>query len=196
MVSGNKPHDVKHLKLTNDIIGYLGLTERVASAMHLIITEELGINPYSLYRVKISSNNQGHEYVQVDDEGSVRLKAVKPRARNARARKAKGDLRNLGDISASEIDASTCLKMALEMTSRARTSLGVKNLWTCLGVRGVTTSQISGFQKEFKKMVSTASSGNPFIKSATLKKVRTSKGILIFLESNGDSIKTANYFGN
>ncbi len=196
MVSGNKPHDVKHLKLTNDIIGYLGLTERVASAMHLIITEELGINPYSLYRVKISSNNQGHEYVQVDDEGSVRLKAVKPRARNARARKAKGDLRNLGDISASEIDASTCLKMALEMTSRARTSLGVRNLWTCLGVRGVTTSQISGFQKEFKKMVSTASSGNPFIKSATLKKVRTSKGILIFLESNGDSIKTANYFGN
>ena len=31
---------------------------------------------------------------------------------------------------------------------------------------------------------------------ATLKKVRSSKGVLVYLETQGDILKTANYFGN
>lgn len=196
LVRNETPHKIYDLAFSDKLIGYLGLTTNVASAMQIIITTELGINPYSLYRVKIVSDAQGHEFVQVDDEGSVRLKALKPRARNARTRIAKGSIESLENIKASYIDSSTCLKMALEMTLRTRESLGVKDLWVCLGVKGATIAQIDSFQREFRKISKKASSKSSGITGATLSKVRASKGVLIYLESNGDSLKTANYLGN
>ncbi len=42
----------------------------------------------------------------------------------------------------------------------------------------------------------TLSTQNTTLQEATLKKVRASKGVLIYLNSNGDSIKTSTYFGN
>ncbi|MGK0271345.1 MAG: hypothetical protein ACI88H_002003 [Cocleimonas sp.] len=196
LVKGKTQHKMPYLAISEEVLGYLGLTPNVASAMQIIITEELGINPYSLYRVKTSSDGHGLEFVQVNDEGSVRLKALKPRARNARTRKAAGSLDLLSDINSQDINAATCLKMALDMTSRTRESLGVKELWVCLSVKGATVANENSFQTNFQHIRELASSKSAILKNATLKKVRSSKGVLIYLESNGDSLKTATYFGN
>jgi len=194
LTHGEKRHNVPYLRPNDQIIEYLGLTAYVASAMQIVITEELGTNPYSLYKVKTSSNSL--EFVQIDDNGSVRIKAIKRRARHARTRNAEGTHAPLADISAKEIDAATCLKMALDMTSKARASLGVKNLWVCLTRKGATVANVDSFQKQFKKIAALASSKNAILKNATLKKVRSSKGVLIYLETNGDSLKAATYYGN
>ncbi|MGF1862959.1 hypothetical protein [Photobacterium profundum] len=196
MVYGNTQHEMTSLAISEKILGYLGLTPNVASAMQIIITEELGINPYSLYRVKISSDGHGLEFVQVDDEGSVRLKAIKPRARNTRTKHATGTIASLADTNAQDIDAAICLKMALDMTSRIRKSIGVKELWVCLSKKGATVASISSFQEQFQQIRKQASSNSAALQYATLKKVRSSKGVLIYLETNGDSLKTAAYFGN
>lgn len=196
MVFGNTPHDIHHLLINDESLQYLGLTVNVASAMQIIITEEIGINPYSLYRVKTASNGHGLEFVQIDNEGTVRIKALKPRARNASTRNAAGAFTSLINMNVKEINAATCLKMALEMTSRSRKSLGVKELWVCLSVKGATVANLTSFQTQFKKIREQASSKSTNLQYATLKKVRISKGVLIYLETNGDSLKTATYLGN
>lgn len=196
LLNSKTQHNINNLAISEDILGYLGLTSSIASAMQTIITEELGINPYSLYRVKISSDGHGHEFVIVDDEGSVRIKALKPRARSARSRKAEGSCKSLADIDAYEINAATCLKMALEMTARIRETLGIRDLWVCLSCHGTTVPCPETFQNKFNKFCLTLSTQNTTLQEATLKKVRASKGVLIYLNSNGDSIKTSTYFGN
>ncbi|MDM1291459.1 hypothetical protein [Acinetobacter indicus] len=196
LLNGKTQHNINNLAISEDILGYLGLTSSIASAMQTIITEELGINPYSLYRVKISSDGHGHEFVIVDDEGSVRIKALKPRARSARSRKAEGSYKSLADIDAYEINAATCLRMALEMTARIRETLGIRDLWVCLSCHGTTAPCPETFQNKFNKFCLTLSPQNTTLQKATLKKVRASKGVLIYLNSNGDSIKTSTYFGN
>ncbi|MDM1321874.1 hypothetical protein [Acinetobacter indicus] len=196
LLNGKTQHNINNLAISEDILGYLGLTSSIASAMQTIITEELGINPYSLYRVKISSDGHGHEFVIVDDEGSVRIKALKPRARSARSRKAEGSYKSLADIDAYEINAATCLRMALEMTARIRETLGIQDLWVCLSCHGTTAPCPETFQNKFNKFCLTLSPQNTTLQEATLKKVRASKGVLIYLNSNGDSIKTSTYFGN
>ena len=196
LLNSKTQHNINNLAISEDILGYLGLTSSIASAMQTIITEELGINPYSLYRVKISSDGHGHEFVIVDDEGSVRIKALKPRARSARSRKAEGSCKSLADIDAYEINAATCLRMALEMTARIRETLGIRDLWVCLSCHGTTVPCPETFQNKFNKFCLTLSPQNTTLQEATLKKVRASKGVLIYLNSNGDSIKTSTYFGN
>ncbi|MDH1994480.1 hypothetical protein N5J40_06530 [Aeromonas caviae] len=71
--------------------------------MQIIITEELGINPYSLYTMKAFATNHGLEFMQVDDDGSVRVRTIKPRARHARTKKAIGDLTPIAKVKAQDI---------------------------------------------------------------------------------------------
>ena len=189
------PHNITNLNSNFDITGYLGLTPLVASAMQIIITEELGINPYSLYKIKISSSN-GQEFVLITDDGSVRLKALKPRARTAHSRNALGSSKSLSDTNAQSIDAATCLKMALEMTSRSRESSKLNNLWLCISKFGLSAAIPETFQNQFKAIRERPSFKSTAMRGATLKKIRSSKGLLIYLESNGNSLKTASYFGN
>jgi len=195
-INGAGKHNLGGIKYTKEVRRHLGLTSQVASAMQTIIVEELGINPYSLYRVKVYSVGHGHEFIQVTDEGSVRLRALKPRARHAKIRKATGSLVNLIDISEHDIDAAACLKMTLEMTCRAREFTRQNELWLCSSKDGVIHPTPDTFQKEFKTIREKAAKKNELLKTATLKKVRSSKGVWIYLDSNGDSLKTANYFGN
>jgi hypothetical protein len=164
--------------------------------MQIIIVEELGINPYSLYKAKVHSEGHGFEFVQITDEGSVRLRTSKPRARNIRTSKAAGKNLPLTQLDRHEIDAAACLKMALEMTARTREILNRKELWLCLTKRGATAPIPDTFQLHFKDIRNEISKRNAVFETATLKKVRTSKAILIYLQSNGDSLKTAAYLGN
>lgn len=194
--SGVVKHKLDGLSYTKEVKQYLGLTTDVASAMQIIIVEELGINPYSLYKVKVYSDGNGHEFVQVTDDGSVRVRALKRRARHTKTSKAAGSSIDLVDISEQNIDAATCLKMALEMTRRAREFTGKKKLWLCSTPNGVVNPTPESFQNSLKKIRIKAAKTSEPLKKATLKKIRTSKGVWIYLDSNGDSLKTANYFGN
>jgi hypothetical protein len=186
------------IALSQDALPYLGLTITTASAMQIIITEEIGINPHSLYSAKVFSTGFGVEFIQVDDDGSVRLRTIKPRARHARIRKALGNLTPLGSISIQDIDAATCLKMAIEMTSKAREVEIDHRLWLCMTTHGITKSSPGDFQRGFqliRNQVAQDSKVN-VINEATLKKVRTSTGVLIYIKSNGDSLLAATYLGN
>lgn len=190
------PHERNGLAANQNTLDHLGLTPLVASAMQIIIVGELGLNPYSLYNIKVSSNSHGYEFVKVTDEGSVRLRALKLRARKVRIAESDGSLSLLSGIDKSNINAATCLKMALEMSFRARETKGTDDLWTCLTFLGINQPTPSTFQNSFKSIRSKIAIKNVIFNSATLKKVRTSKGVLIYLTSNGDSLKTASYFGN
>ncbi|RZQ53758.1 hypothetical protein C1E23_07785 [Pseudoalteromonas phenolica] len=195
-IGGSGKHDLEGLNYTIDVQQYLGLTIQVASAMQILIVEELGINPYSLYRVRVHSDGHGHEFIQVTDDGSVRIRALKLRARHTKTKIAKGSANNLLDVSEVNISAATCLKMALEMTSRARNFTKQKELWLCPMKKGVRNPTPENFQSAFNTIRAKASKKSELLKSATLKKVRSSKGVLIYLNSRGDSLKTASYFGN
>jgi hypothetical protein len=183
-------------KVSNSVNRYLGLTIEVASAMQTIIVEEIGINPFSLYDISISSDGVGREFVQITDEGSVRLRALKKRAKQSKTRKAKGGPVLLSQIQKSDIDAATCLKMALEMTSRARNSSEIRKLWIIRTANGVQHVSDTAFQHNFNKMKASLPSENNALQHSTLKKIRGSKGVLIFLQSRGDALRTANYLGN
>uniref|UniRef100_UPI001C12F6D4 hypothetical protein n=1 Tax=Halomonas hibernica TaxID=2591147 RepID=UPI001C12F6D4 len=187
---------VPYLKKKPEHFPYLGLTSRIASAMQIIITEELGINPYPLYRVKINSDNRGKEYVQVTNEGTVRLRALKPRARKIQTKDAYGSTGDLNKLVPHEIDAAACLRMALEMTAQFRKNLGRNELWLCLTKDGATLPTPEAFQYQFNNICIETRLSHPSLPDATLKKIRTSKAILLYLSSRGDVLKTASYLGN
>ena len=196
LVQVESSQNITHLRANTEIRMRLGLVPFVASAMQIIIVEELGINPYSLYRVKIASDGHGKEFVQITDEGSVRLKALKPRAKKILSKKTKKSLVPLSHLTPGNIDAAACLKMAIEMTNRARGAAQRNDLWICLSKNGASLPQPETFQNNFNIIRERASEEHPAILKATLKKIRTSKGVLIYLRSRGDSISTAAYFGN
>ncbi|WP_421866614.1 hypothetical protein [Motiliproteus sp.] len=195
-IDGAAKHDVSDIRFNEEVRERLGLTTLVASAMQLVIVEELGINPYQLYNIKVSSDGHGHEFVQVTDNGSVRLRALKLRARHAKTRNAPGSLESLKDIPEQKINAATCLKMALEMTERVRAQTKQDELWLCTSKGAPKKPVPESFQGSFKKIRTEAAKKNGQLRTATLKKVRTSKGVWIYLDSRGDSLKTASYFGN
>lgn len=188
--------DVDSLCSSNNLLEHLGLTPFVASAMQIIIVNELGINPYSLYKAKITSDGHGHEFIQITDSGSVRLNALKRRAKKVRQNHAEGSKKNLLSITPHDIDAATCLKIALEMTSRTRKLVNRQELWLCLTNYGAKVPAPETFQNKFSIISNQASSTRPALKYATLKKLRSSKAVLIYLETNGDSVKAATYLGN
>ncbi len=198
LIQGTKGNETNEVILQEDALQYLGLTILTASAMQIIITEELGINPYSLYTMKAFATNHGLEFMQVDDDGSVRVRTIKPRARHARTKKAIGDLTPIAKVKAQDIDASICLKMAMEMTENARNVALDHSLWLCMTIRGISKCRADDFQRGFKQIRNhlTSESNIDVINDATLKKVRVSKGILIYLQSHGDALRTATYFGN
>lgn len=199
LVRNERPHNIENLKFGTDILEYFGLTPLIASAMQIVITEEIGFNPHSLYEAAISSPHRGEVFILVNDEGSVRVKVYKKRAKHIRQVSAKGSNKPLNQLQPEEIDAAACFKMALEMSERTRKSLNSKYLWTCLLLGTPAALPWSTtFQGAFNKIRHLAyeKSGSEELKAATLKKVRCSKGVLIYLESKGDTLKATNYFGN
>lgn len=199
LVRNERPHNIKNFKFGTDIMEYFGLTPLVASAMQIVITEELGFNPHSLYEATISSPHRGEVFILVNDEGSVRVKVYKKRAKHIRQVSAKGNNKPLNQLQPEEIDAAACFKMALEMSERTRKSLNSEYLWTCLLLGTPAALPWSTtFQGAFNKIRHLAYKklGSVELQIATLKKVRSSKGVLIYLESKGDTLKATNYFGN
>ena len=199
LVHNERPHNIANLTFGTDILEYFGLTPLIASAMQIVITEELGFNPHSLYEAAISSTHRGEVFILVNDEGSIRVKVYKKRAKHIRQVSAKGSNKPLNQLQPEEIDAVACFKMALEMSERTRKSLNSKYLWTCLLLGAPAALPWSTtFQGAFNKirLLAYEKSGSEELKAATLKKVRCSKGVLIYLESKGDTLKASNYFGN
>lgn len=199
LIRNERPHNIDNLKFGTDIFEYFGLTPLIASAMQIVITEELGFNPHSLYEATISSPHRGEVFILVNDEGSVRVKVYKKRAKHIRQVSARGNNKPLNQLQPEEIDAAACFKMALEMSERTRKSLNSEYLWTCLLLGTPAALPWSNaFQGAFNKIRHLAyeKSGSAELQIATLKKVRSSKGVLIYLESKGDTLKATNYFGN
>ncbi|MDQ9037973.1 hypothetical protein RFH07_15375 [Acinetobacter seifertii] len=98
LVRNERPHNIDKLKFGTDILEYFGLTPLIASAMQIIITEELGFNPHSLYEAAISSPHRGEVFILVNDEGSVRVKVYKKRAKYIRQVSAKGSNKPLSHL--------------------------------------------------------------------------------------------------
>ncbi len=198
LINGTKKHELSGIRSGKEVISYLALSTQIASAMQIIIVEELGINPYSLYKVKVYSTGHGHEFIKITDDGSVRLRTLKLRARHVKTRETKQSLIEPIDVLEQDIDATTCLKMALEMTNRTRALSNQKELWLCAGnsKSGISLPLPLSFQRAFNKLKTKAIKKSAVLEKATLKKVRSSKGVWVYLNSNGDSLKAANYFGN
>lgn len=199
MVKNERQHNYPGLIFGNDVLGLFGLTPTIVSAMHIIITEELGFNPHSIYEAEITSREKGEVYIIINDEGGVRIKLYKKRARRVREVTAKGKNYDLRKIEKKDISASECFKIAIEMGERTREVLKTDKLWTCLLVGApAALPHFSTFQNYFKNIANLAydNSGLKALKNSTLKKLRSSKGVLIYLETNGNILKATDYFGN
>ncbi|WP_417310910.1 hypothetical protein [Devosia sp.] len=196
LIRAQRPFILNQLRFDYDILEHFTITPLLASAMQLIIIEETGVNPHSLYFSEVVKNHSNLNYITINKEGEISIQLTKPRARKVRKIVLKSDKKSLSEINKSEIDASACIRMALEIGKRSRDSLGSNHLWICSRNNGASClPNTSTFQCNFKKI-----SNRVFEESsstyATLKKVRSSKGVYIYLESQGDTLQVCNYFGN
>lgn len=188
-----------HIDRSDRIEGYFGLELSTMCAMHAIITGELGINPYSLYAVKVEKANHRDEFVQVVDNGNVRINVIKWRQRRLQKRTADGHDSELLHTQPADITASVCLRMALEMTARHRALSGSSNLWVSNArdaAVAVSSPSDSMFQQGFRALCKRT--GDPRIHqhNPTLMKLRITNALLIYLRTDGDAQATAQYLGN
>lgn len=180
-----------------EIEGYLGMTSETMSAMQAIIVDECGINPYSLYSLKVSDAGRLGQLVLESDDGSVRMNAVKRRKNALQRRVIAGEQIPLSDVPVAGITASTCLKMALEMSATQRSFYGTEHLWaTYTREKDSPTLVPESFQLHFKAFTNTHTPAFVSMAAPTLMKLRISRALMIYIESKGNVLAVSDYLGN
>ncbi|PKH86883.1 hypothetical protein [Colwellia sp. Bg11-28] len=176
-----------------------GLENELASAMQLIITDEEGINPTSLYNLKVkidkNSPNSKNEFIKIEDDGTVRFNVIKWRQR--RLQKRTTDASKLApptDINPRNINASFCIQFAIELTEKKRKELKTNLLW----IRKSQTilRKDNSFDCEFRQFCTNNLPPEFSNLKPTLMKVRTSRAIEIYIRTDGDVVAAATYLGN
>jgi hypothetical protein len=176
-----------------------GLENELASAMQLIITDEEGINPTSLYNLKVNidknSPNSKNEFIKIEDDATVRFNVIKWRQR--RLQKRTTDASKLApptDINPRNINASFCIQFAIELTEKKRKELKTNLLW----IRKSQTilRKNNSFDCEFRQFCTNNLPPEFSNLKPTLMKVRTSRAIEIYIRTDGDVVAAATYLGN
>jgi hypothetical protein len=177
----------------------IGLDNDLATAMHIIITDEEGINPTSLYNLKVTSDKKSgkskNEFIKIEDDGTVRFNVIKWRQRRLQKRTTEtASLSSPADISSSEINSSFCIQFAIELTEYKRKKLKTNLLW-------VTKSQHvlrknNTFDHIFRKFCDDNLPAEFSTLKPTLMRVRTSRAIEIYIREKGNVIAVATYLGN
>jgi hypothetical protein len=176
-----------------------GLENDLICAMHIIITDEIGINPSSLYNSKVEidkqSNQSKKEFIKVEDDGTVRINIIKWRQRKLQKRTTEAaNLIPYKDLNSSKINASFCIQFAIKLTKNQRVKLKNNLLWIRKSQQALRKD--NSFDSEFRIFCNKNLPSEFSNLSPTLMKVRTSRAIEIYIRTDGDVVAAATYLGN
>jgi len=186
---------------------YLGISSNVASACAIIIAIETGINPESLYRLKIKDSRDNTTFfIPLDSDGETfQLTYNKPRARR--------NITKLLKASSDRINTQFCLMYIQEATKNHRTLIK-KDCANFVFIHDSTyrqskihTVSATAFKDGLKRILKLALENKSFSNQQdsiailintqpNLAKVRKTEGILRWFDSGGDPRAAARYLGN
>jgi len=176
-------------RLENDLI----------SAMQIIITDEMGINPTPLYDLKVKLdkklNKSKNEFIKIEDDGTVRVNITKWRQRRLQKRTTDASvLIPYKDLDSNKINASFCIQFAIELTETQRIKLKTNLLW--LRKSQKTSRKDNSFDSEFREFCDKNLPIEFSLLKPTLMRIRTSRAIEIYIRTDGDVVAVATYLGN
>jgi hypothetical protein len=177
----------------------IGLDNNLATAMHIIITDQEAINPSSLYNLKVKrdrgSNKNKNEFIKIEDDGTIRFNVIKWRQRKLQKRTTKpSNLASPDDMASNEINSSFCIQFAIEITEPKRKELKTNLLWIRKSQKILRKD--NSFDCEFRQFCTKSLPSEFSNLKPTLMKVRTSRAIEIYIRTDGDVVASATYLGN
>ena len=194
-------------KATSIILSYFLKHERNGSvelendlivSMHIIIVNEMGINPTPLYNLKVTIDADSRtkkEFIKVEDDGYVRINVIKWRQRRLQKRSATPSTTpTFSELKAENINAAFCIQFAILLTENRREDLKTNLLWIRKNQRVIRND--NSFDSEFRTFCDKYLPPDLAKLKPTLMRVRMSRAIEIYIGSDGDVVKTATYLGN
>lgn len=173
-----------------------GMTRELVAALQTVIVNEIGINPTSLYSACIVKEKKKSSSLAINPDGTATLRVVKWRARHIRRSSTEtASLVSPEELNHEKINSSFCLQFALEMRSRSVSRMKSNKLWLFVTKRQEISDNTKNGDANFKYFSSNYLSNNS-IPSINLYKIRHSRAVEIYITTNGDSLKVANYLGN
>lgn len=172
-----------------------GLTLNLISAMHIIIVDELGINPEPLYNLQVNATGIKREYIKIEEDGSVRINIIKWRQRRLQRRvTTESHLLPPEELSLEKIDASFCLQYAVKASEKHRKFLNSNRLW--VHESHIKVNEKIAFDSVFRRFCDTYLPKEMAELKPTLMKIRSSRAIELYIRDHGNVISCANYLGN
>lgn len=171
---------------------HLGLSSDLAAACAIVIVNETGINPESLYRLKFDPNTK--TISPHDSLEAYFLNYDKPRAGGPINRLIKRDL--------SRINAEYCFHLIEMMTAYHRINTPTEiaqYLFIHDGVKqqgAIEVMSQTAFKKGFHRLVSRLNNPDLILSKPNLSKLRVTGGILAWYQSGGDPRAASRYLGN
>ncbi len=186
----------------DNVLCYLGLSPELIVAMLSVIIDEIGINITPLLNQKVNTT-QHNEFIKINPLGFIVINTLKKRAKRVQSRKLEStwveNLPKVEDLCAKNINAEFAIKFALLVNEYFIELSGDNHLFLTIGngKGGKGIRQLSEWtvKSTIKKFASAISEKFQEL-SLTMTAIRASKGVLIWLENDGDSVKAARYLGN
>ncbi|MBE0362450.1 hypothetical protein PULV_a3087 [Pseudoalteromonas ulvae UL12] len=189
--------DVKEELSKANVLSYKkGMTRELVAALQTVIVNEIGINPTSLYSACIVKEKKKSSSLAINPDGTATLRVVKWRARHIRRSSPEtASLVSPEELNHEKINSSFCLQFALEMRSRSVAKMKSNKLWVFVTKKQEISDNTKHGDANFKYFYSNYLSNNS-LPSVNLYKIRHSRAVEIYIATNGDSLKVANYLGN
>jgi hypothetical protein len=178
---------------------YTGIENDLAAAMHIVIVDEIGINPTPLYKLKVSVDKKAskskHEFIKIEDDGSVRFNVIKWRQKRLQKRSTEtSSLISPDDMNPRDINASFCIQFAIALTEQKRRELKTNLLWLKKSQKRLTKH--TPFDYKFRIFCNKNLPPEFSVLKPTLMRVRSSRAIEIYIRTEGDVVAVATYLGN
>jgi hypothetical protein len=175
-----------------------GINSKVIVAMQIVIVNEMGINPTSLYNLQVNiatGRRNKKEFIKIEADGTLRINIIKWRQRYLQKRTTtSAAVTDHQTLQQRDVNASFCIQFAITLTEGKRQTLKTNLLWLRKGQRVVRSS--NSFDQNFRDFCNDLLPQDFAKLKPTLMKLRSSRAIEIYIGSNGDIIKTATYLGN
>lgn len=187
-------HYSQHKGGAKQIAGYLGLTPRVAVALQILIIIETGCNVDSLRRAPLQHAESTPLIRQSESPGFDVLTLKKPRANRYQE-----FVIPQGSVDA--INASFCIRFAIQLTRRLRDATNDPHLWLhssslIPSAKGYRISD-SAFKNQFKKLFRETPPLTEYsARGPSAKRLRTTVGILRWLQTGGSLSAASSQLNN
>lgn len=171
---------------------HLGLSSEIAAACAIIITQETGMNPESLYNLKL--NNAKNIISPHESLDGYYLNYQKPRAG--------GEISRLIKRNKESINTEFCIRLVIELTEHHRSLANPETAGhlfihdTVKEHKSITPVSVFAFKAALKRLIEKSFDIELIGTQVTLSKLRVSGGIIAWFESGGDPRAAARYLGN